>query len=156
MPPLLLKSLMLLIKSSINTPISILRPTLIYGIDDPHNGYGPNSFFRKAIKNEDIILFGEGEELRDHIHISDVARYIVQTTLELKHGIFNLATGNVISFYEIAEDIIKLTKSRSKIIMTQRTGKMPHNGYRPISNLKIRKLFPNYKFKTFSEIINKL
>ena len=39
-----------------------LRPTLIYGTDDPHNSYGPNNN-RLATKNEDIILYGEGEEL---------------------------------------------------------------------------------------------
>ena len=50
-----------------------LRPTLIYGTDDPHNSYGPNSFYRLATKNEDIVLYGEGEELRDHVHIDDVS-----------------------------------------------------------------------------------
>ncbi len=30
------------------TPYASLRPTLIYGVDDPHNGYGPNSFRRLA------------------------------------------------------------------------------------------------------------
>ena len=47
-------------------------------------------------------------------------------------------------------------KKNIKIINLKRHGKMPHNGYRPISNNKIKKLFPNYKFKTLTEIINKL
>ena len=55
-------------KQNIN---SILRPTLIYGEGDPHNGYGPNKFMRLAKKNEDILLFGKGEELRDHININE-------------------------------------------------------------------------------------
>ena len=29
-------------------PVGILRPTLVYGANDPHNGYGPNRFRRLA------------------------------------------------------------------------------------------------------------
>ena len=50
-----------------------IRPTLIYGRGDPHNSYGPNSFYRFAKVDKDIVLFGNGEELRDHVHISDVS-----------------------------------------------------------------------------------
>ena len=47
--------------------LAILRPTLIYGAGDPHNGYGPNRFRRLAATGKPIILFGEGEERRDHV-----------------------------------------------------------------------------------------
>ena len=40
-------------------PLCFLRPTLIYGSGDPHNGYGPNRFMRQAKKGEDIFIFGE-------------------------------------------------------------------------------------------------
>ena len=30
------------------TPLAVLRPTLVYGAGDPHNGYGPNKFRRQA------------------------------------------------------------------------------------------------------------
>ena len=56
-----------------DTPFASLRPTLIYGLEDPHNGYGPNRFRRLAAKGEDIVLFGEGEERRDHVFVEDVA-----------------------------------------------------------------------------------
>ena len=58
--------------SEVKAPLAILRPTLIYGEKDPHNGYGPNQFRRKANKGEAITLFGEGEERRDHVAIDDV------------------------------------------------------------------------------------
>jgi len=45
-------------------PLAILRPTLVYGAGDPHNGYGPNRFRRLASANQPIVLFGEGEERR--------------------------------------------------------------------------------------------
>ena len=34
-----------MIQNSYNGDLCILRPTLVFGIADPHNGYGPNSFF---------------------------------------------------------------------------------------------------------------
>ena len=36
--------------------ILIIRPTLIYGKHDNHNGYGPNQFLRLAQKNKNIHL----------------------------------------------------------------------------------------------------
>jgi hypothetical protein len=30
--------------STVAAPLATLRPTLIYGGADPHNGYGPNQF----------------------------------------------------------------------------------------------------------------
>ena len=70
----------------------IIRPTLIYGPGDPHNGYGPNRFMRLAIVNKNIELFGKGEEVRDHIHIDDVGKIISMLILRRVVGILNLVT----------------------------------------------------------------
>ena len=32
----------------LNIKLCIVRPTLVYGANDPHNGYGPNKFIRLA------------------------------------------------------------------------------------------------------------
>lgn len=110
-------------------PWLILRPTLIYGADDPHDGYGPNKFIRDALAGRDISLFGGGEEQRDHIHISDVAHY---SSLAIEHveGIVNLATGRLSTFREVAEQAVRITKSRSNVVSIPRVGPMPHDGYR--------------------------
>ena len=60
-----------------NKYFCVVRPTLIFGKNDPHNGYGPNKFFREMGSVSKINLFGKGEELRDHISIKDVARLIL-------------------------------------------------------------------------------
>jgi len=74
-------------------PLGIIRPTLIYGIEDPHNGYGPNRFRRLVAKGEDIVLFGKGEEQRDHVLVDDVAELIKYMILYKSKGILNAATG---------------------------------------------------------------
>ena len=127
--------------------LCILRPTLVYGDNDPHNGYGPNSFLRLAKKNLPIKLFGNGEELRDHIFIDDVAKIIFLTIINNIKGVINVVTGTKISFYEIAKLAIKRVKSNSKIIKIKRKGPMPHNGYRLFDNSKLKKLLINYKPK---------
>ena len=56
----------------------ILRPTLIYGLEDTHNGYGPNQFLKKVKQKKVIKLFGKGEERRDHVFIDDVTKIIFE------------------------------------------------------------------------------
>ncbi len=129
-----------------NKKLLILRPTLIYGRDDTHNSYGPNRFMRLAIKNEDIKLFGKGEELRDHIHINDVIKTIFLSIKSNKFGIFNIVTGKIISFNNLAKMAIKKSTSKSKIIFTKRYGAMPHLGLRQFNNMKLKKEFKNLKF----------
>ena len=132
----------------------ILRPTLVYGKNDPHNGYGPNKFCRDAKNKKKIFIFGKGEELRDHIWVKDLSNIIFKLIYSNKYGEFNLTPGKLISFNNIAKIIHN--ESDAKIVNLKRKGKMPHNGYRPISNKKIKKLFPSYKFKTLAEVINKI
>lgn len=134
-----------------NKKLIILRPTLIYGRNDTHNSYGPNRFMRLAIKNKDIKLFGRGEELRDHIHISDVVKIIYLSLKSNKFGIYNVVTGKIISFNKLAVKSIEKSLSKSKIIFTKRYGRMPHLGLRQFNNIRLKKEFKNYKFSNIDQ-----
>src|SRR5262245_26618410 len=88
------------------TPFLAVRSTLLYGPNDPHNGYGPNQFVRTALMDRIIKLFGDGEDARDHLYIRDLSRLI---GLCIKHhgaGIVDAATGHSASFHEVADTII--------------------------------------------------
>ena len=78
--------------------LCILRPTLIYGIGDAHNGYGPNRFINLALKNKLISIFGNGEEKRDHIFIKDLIKIILKCVERKAIGTLNLTSGKVYSF----------------------------------------------------------
>jgi len=138
----------IMLKQLEHIQLSIIRPTLIYGFKDPHNGYGPNQFFRLASINKNITLFGKGEELRDHVSINDVSKLIAKVTFSNFEGILNIASGKVISFKDIAKFIQKSYKNKINIIETERVGKMPHDGYRSFNIDKIHSLFPNFKITT--------
>lgn len=124
--------------------LTIVRPTLIYGPDDTHNGYGPNKFSRLAKINQNINIFGNGEEIRDHVFIDDVANLILLTMNKKFTGVINAVSGNPISFERIAKLIIKKFKSKSKIVSIKREMPMPHDGYRCFDISKIKK---NFLFK---------
>jgi UDP-glucose 4-epimerase len=124
-------------------PLAILRPTLIYGKADPHNGYGPNRFVRQARGGEAIALFGEGEERRDHVSVEDVAEIVARVVLRRSVGTLNVASGEVHSFADAANLAIAATGSKSRLVPSPRTGPMPHNGYRPFDIAALTGAFPD-------------
>ena len=97
---------------------------------------------RLVKSNKNIRLFGEGEELRDHVYVEDVANACIKVILRKSYGILNIASGQLVSFKECAEKIISLfPQSQSKIETSERKFAMPHNGYRPIDNNETFRLF---------------
>jgi UDP-glucose 4-epimerase len=137
--------------SALKSPLAILRPSLLYGIEDPHNGYGPNRFRRLANEGKDIVLFGEGEERRDHVLIEDVAELIFRVLQRRSAGTLNIATGETHSFRDIAERIVAATPRRVAIKSSPRNGPMPHNGYRPFDIAACRAAFPDFNFTPISD-----
>jgi len=142
------------IKQVCISPLAIVRPTLVYGINDPHNGYGPNRFRRLAGSNKDILLFGGGEECRDHVDVEDIAELVEKIIMRKSAGIINAVSGDVASFRELAELTASDFDYAVSIRNSARSGPMPHNGYRAFSNLAISDAFPGFKFKSWKQGIS--
>ena len=132
--------------------LCIVRPTLVYGCNDTHNGYGPNQFIRLAQSKKNISLFGKGEERRDHIHVNDVGNAIYFLVNKRYVGTINLVTGRVNSFFKIAEKIKDLYNVKIEYI--RRIGPMPHNGYRAFNNNLLKKILP--KKNNFTKIFDSI
>jgi nucleoside-diphosphate-sugar epimerase len=127
-------------------PLAILRPTLVYGARDPHNGYGPNKFRRQANRGEAIVLFGEGEERRDHVDVDDIAAIVHLVLTHRSAGILNIATGTVTGFRALAEAVVALSPRKVAIKGSPRNGPMPHNGYRPFDPAATFAAFPDFRY----------
>jgi UDP-glucose 4-epimerase len=130
------------------TSVLVLRPTLIYGIDDTHNSYGPNRFRRAAQKEGKISLFGGGEETRDHIHVDDVAALTVRCLLRRSTGTLNVATGCSRSFREVAELVASHFKGAVEIAASPRSNPVTHRHYDIADTFKA---FPDIRFITLEE-----
>ena len=145
-----------MLKAGATTPLALVRPTLIFGTGDPHNGYGPNRFIRLAKQGKEIVLFGEGEERRDHVFIGDVAEIVRRCVFHRATGVVNAVSGIVTSFREAAELAVELTGSSSKVVGSPRTGPMPHNGYRAFDAALLQKVFPDFSPTSLREGFSKM
>jgi nucleoside-diphosphate-sugar epimerase len=139
------------LRSDFAGPFAIVRPTLVYGLDDPHNGYGPNRFRRLAADGKEIILFGEGEERRDHVAVADVAELVRLMVVHKSVGIVNAVSAEVVSFRELAEFAASEFIPSVRVVGSPRSGTMPHNGYRPFADATIRRAFPDFHFRSWRE-----
>lgn len=106
-------------------------------------------FVGKAIKNEPIIIYGDGEQTRDFVFVKDVvsANFLAVTNLTVS-GVFNVGSGQAISINDIAKLIIQETNSKSKILYEkERPGDIKHS----LSSIEQTKLKLNY-FPSFNLI----
>lgn len=86
---------------------------------DPNSQYAAAIpiFIYRALRNEPIIIYGDGNQVRDFIYVKDVVdANIAAVTQPDVNGVFNIASGVATSIKEIAEIIIDETGSRSNIL----------------------------------------
>lgn len=96
-------------------PLTILRINAPYGVDTRRKTV-INIFLESALKGKNLILFGSGNRQQDFIYVLDVARAFWISYLRKKYGIYNIASGKTVTMKELANIIINLTNSSSKII----------------------------------------
>ncbi len=97
---------------------------------DPNSAYAAAIpiFVNKAIQNEDLIIYGDGEQTRDFIYVDDVVEANILAATSKVNGTFNVACGKATSINQIAKKIIEVTNSRSKIVYAkERAGDIKHS-----------------------------
>ena len=124
----------------------IVRFSNVYGRFDYSDRVVP-LFISKALKNEDIYIYGRDKVL-DFTYIEDSIDGIIKS-LELfetsKNEVYNIATQKGYSIEKVAQLIIELTHSQSKLIYeTNRTGEV----CRFIADISKAKAVLNYNPKT--------
>ena len=92
---------------------SILRLFNVYGTGQSS---GVIAKFKKNIsENIPITIFGDGEAIRDFIHIDDIVDGII-LSMKSASGIYNIASGNGTSITDLAKLLIELFGKNSKIV----------------------------------------
>lgn len=100
-------------------PFSILRLSHVYGPGDPH----PKvlQLFINAIRSgKNPVIYGDGLDLRDYVHVYDVDRVIIESIFNKACGTFNVATGKSYTLNEIAEIAIKISGKKMKPVFRKR------------------------------------
>ncbi|MGB9701681.1 MAG: UDP-glucuronic acid decarboxylase family protein [Candidatus Kapaibacteriota bacterium] len=93
------------------------------------NTYGPRmrindgraipAFITQALKNEDVTVFGDGSQTRSVCYIDDEVEGIVRLLKSNINQPINIGNPDEITMLQLAEEIIELTGSKSKIIFKE-------------------------------------
>lgn len=86
-------------------------------------------FIHRALRNEPITIFGDGQQTRDFVFVKDiVAANVYLATNDELNGVYNVGYGQTITITDLAERIIKLAGSESKISYAPvRAGDVKHS-----------------------------
>jgi dTDP-glucose 4,6-dehydratase len=90
------------------------------------NTYGPRmrlddgralpAFVGQALRGEDITVFGDGSQTRSFCYVSDLVDGIFKLLLSNESGPVNIGNPDEITIKEFAEEVIKITGTKSKIV----------------------------------------
>ena len=90
------------------------------------NTYGPRmrtndgravpTFIRQALENKPLTLFGDGSQTRSFCYVDDLIDGLVRLAMSDVHEPINLGSPAEITLSEIAELIVRLADSRSKVV----------------------------------------
>ncbi|HNX81861.1 MAG TPA: GDP-mannose 4,6-dehydratase [Candidatus Omnitrophota bacterium] len=86
------------------------RQTGYYGMVMPR-------FIEQALHNKPITVYGTGKQTRCFTHVTDVVNALIKLSNEPKAlgEVFNIGSQEEISIEQLAREVIKFTKSKSKI-----------------------------------------
>jgi len=90
------------------------------------NTYGPRmrlddgralpAFVGQSMRGEDITVFGDGSQTRSFCFVSDLVEGIFRLLMSSEINPVNIGNPDEITIKEFAEEVIKITKTKSKIV----------------------------------------
>lgn len=84
----------------------------------PNDGRVVSNFIVQALKGEDITLYGDGQQTRSFCYVDDLVDGLIRL-MESKDGVtgpINLGNPGEFTIKELAENVIDLTGSKSKMV----------------------------------------
>jgi UDP-glucuronate decarboxylase len=102
-----------------NVKIKIIRIFNTYGPRmHPNDGRVVSNFIVQALQNQDITVYGKGQQTRSFQYVDDLVEGMIRMMASSDQfiGPVNMGNPNEFTILELAEKVIKLTGSNSKII----------------------------------------
>jgi dTDP-glucose 4,6-dehydratase len=81
-----------------------------------HDGRAVPAFVSQALANEDLTVFGDGTQTRSFCYVTDLVRGILSLMEAKTNDPVNIGNPHEVTIEEIAQTIVKLIGSRSKIV----------------------------------------
>lgn len=91
------------------------------------NTYGPNldfydgrvvsNFILQALKNEPITIYGDGSQTRSFCYVDDLVEGLIKMMNSHEQGPINLGNPDEMTVLSLAEKVIEMTHSSSKIVL---------------------------------------
>lgn len=105
-----------------NVRIKIIRIFNTYGTRmNPYDGRVVSNFIVQALKGDDITIYGNGKQSRSFQYVDDLVEGMIRmmNTDDSFIGPVNIGNPVEFSMIELAEKVLKLTKSKSKLIFQE-------------------------------------
>ena len=99
--------------------VKIIRIFNTYGPRmHPNDGRVVSNFIVQALKNQDITIFGDGSQSRSFQYVDDLIEGMIRmmNTGDSFTGPVNIGNPNEFTMLELAQKVIELTDSKSKIV----------------------------------------
>ena len=108
----------------------------MYGLDSVSlrlfYGYGPRyatfdhsalvNFLHRSTKDEDLVIYGSGDQLRDYTYVTDIINGIVLSLNSKSKGeVYNISGGTTCTIRELAQTVIQQLPTKSKIRLAAET-----------------------------------
>jgi len=100
-------------------PIKVVRIFNTYGPRmDKNDGRVVSNFIVQALRGEDITIYGDGSQSRSFCYVDDLVRGLISMMETDSHIVGPMNIGNPVEFtmLELAELVLKYTKSESKLV----------------------------------------
>jgi dTDP-glucose 4,6-dehydratase len=82
----------------------------------PHDGRAIPTFLRQALTNQNITVFGTGQQTRSFCYVSDLIEGMIALAESGHHAPVNVGNPNEFTLLELAQTVIDVTGSSSQII----------------------------------------
>ena len=102
-----------------NLRIKVVRIFNTYGPRmHPNDGRVVSNFIMQALRNEDITIYGDGSQTRSFCYVDDLLEAMIRcmNTPDTFTGPVNIGNPTEFSMLQLAERVIELTCSKSKLV----------------------------------------
>lgn len=112
------EKVMIMKGKGIGVPVVILRFSTVVGVGiraDSRMSGPLMKWMNSAVKGDPIVVFQDGNQKRDYVHVRDAVKAILLAMKKLPEGIYNVGGGRDIKLIDLAKMVRKVCGNKSEI-----------------------------------------